>query len=80
MPITIAALSHCKTLNIAKISPICFSDSRLIARDVKDVQDSVKNMFYVVKVLRNGYRHILCIEYIGFPVSLIGLSSTARCC
>lgn len=36
---TIAALSHCKALDAAYISPTCFSESKLIVGVVNDIMD-----------------------------------------
>lgn len=69
---TIAALTHCKTLNTANINPICFSESSLIASDVKDVQYFRRRVvLYVERYFRRKYRRISCIECIGFPLSLM---------
>lgn len=52
---TIAALSHCKALNAAKIRPICFSESSLIV-GVNDVKAIREGRSYVERFFLTEYR------------------------
>lgn len=57
---TITALNHCKTLDAAQISPICFSETKLIVSVGNEIMD-VSDGYFLAKG-----RYIECDKAIQF--------------